>query len=100
MSNDLSENHTSLWDFFKASDFNTNKLPKEKDAIRKAKIINYDINDNNDNKTVDDFVENKISELKGTDDEIYWKLVQDIDVKTDYDLENEIKKDYIKYKIC
>ncbi len=93
----LLEKHTSLWDCFKESGFNTNELPKEKDAIRRAKIINYDIN--KDKKIVDDFIFKKISESCGIEDKSYWEIVRDID-KTDYDLRNEINIDCIKYNIC
>lgn len=93
----LSKKHTLLWKLFKKSGFNTNKLPKEKDAIWKAKIINYDINE--DKEIVDDFIFKKISESCEEGDKSYWEMVRDID-KADDDLRNEINKDCTKYNIC
>jgi len=86
--------HFVLNNYYRIRGFDTNELPTEHDAIRKAKIINYKIFGK---EKVDLFIDKKImTSIKG--DIKYWEKIKNININEYYDLENEMQKVWDKYK--
>ncbi len=86
--------HFVLNNYYRIRGFDTNELPTEHDAIRKAKVINYKIFEK---EKVDLFIDKKImTSIKG--DIKYWKKIKNINIDDDYDFENEMQKVWDRYK--
>lgn len=86
--------HFVLYHYYKIRRFDTNKLPTEYDAIKKAKIINYKIFGK---ENVDSFINEKIM-TSGKGDKNYWKKIKNININEYYNLENEMQTVWDKYK--
>lgn len=86
--------HFILYNYYRIRGFDTNELPTEYDAIKKAKIINYKIfgKDN-----VDSFINEKIM-TSGEDEINYWEKIKNINTNEYYNLENEMQTVWDKYK--
>jgi len=98
--------HSILYNYFKLKEININELPREFDAIKKSKIINYKIFGKNEVnnfitaeiKYYDDKINNK-QEIQGSKiRKCYWGKIRSIDVKKSYCLETEINELWERYK--
>jgi len=91
----LHEKHSVLFRYFILTKSNIFELPKEQDAIRKAKIINYRIFGKRD---VDNFIDEKIQKSREDIEKLYWENVKSIDLNIEYDLESRVKEFWRNYE--
>lgn len=93
----IHKKHSDLFRYFCSKELNRFNLPKEHDALKKSKLINYRISDKR--KKVDDFINEEINRYnKDTYKSQYWQKVKAIDVDEDYDLAKEVENLWKKYK--
>ena len=72
-------------------------LPKEQDAIRKAKSINYRMFGKRD---VDHFIDEKINKSREDNEKLYWENAKSLDVDIDHNMENGVREFWEKYEEC
>jgi len=70
-------------------------LPHDLDAIRQAKMVNYQINEQ---KEVDDFINDKIRMSSSDSDGKYWSLLKSIDPFSPYDFGYETELMWKEYE--
>jgi len=86
--------HFVLNNYYRIRGFDTNELPTEHDAIRKAKVINYKIFGK---EKVDLFIDKKImTSIKGNIK--YWEKIKNININEYFDLESEMRTVWDKHK--
>lgn len=83
----INKKNSVLFRYYRLKKFNTNELPKEYDAFRKAKLINYKIYGK---KEIDNFLSSKKDK--------YWENIKAIDVCKNYDLKDEIESYWKDHK--
>lgn len=83
------QQHTVLFNYFILKRLYLYELPKEHDAIKKAKFINYRMFGKRD---VDIFTDEKIIKSGNDSEKSYWENIKSIDADEDYDWESGVAK--------
>jgi len=93
----LHKKYSVLFRYFILKKLNPNMLPKEQDAIRKAKSINYRMFGKRD---VDHFIDEKINKSREDNEKLYWENAKSLDVDIDHNMENGVREFWEKYEEC